>query len=179
MNIPERYLDIRDYFEGLQIAGELSDESRIEIQKLKYQDSTQFVARTILGENRDYIGYDNKSYYFQRAKINKNYSYYFPYTVIMNRFEDDVEIRVFLPAAIGDEKEKLVFVNYKQVEKMYRNGLLYDLKVKGFKNISMTRASQGFELKAKLGPDHTHKDVADIYEIAKKRSTTAFNSLTR
>lgn len=176
MKIPERYGDIRDFFEGLQIAGELSDEFPIEIIKNKYKTGVQFLIRTYMGETRGF----ESSYYFQQGNMKNKRMGYFPFIVTMDRFKDEVTIHTTLPALIIDSSGERIFAGIGQIEKMYKNGYNLELSSKGFDKVEIKRGTyQRFDVNCILGENNGHEDISVIYEKVKKLSIDSFRILSR
>jgi len=151
------------------------DEYQITIQKIKTKNALTVNARTLLGKATYMNSLPDSFFHIDRFK-DENY-YYFAFTVTMNRFDDEIVINCTLPSVILDNDGARMFISREQIGKMYKNGLLDDLRIKGFEEISLSSTIRAHNLSFKLAKHHSLDDVVEIYELTKNKSIDSFKAV--
>ncbi|MNJ90382.1 hypothetical protein D3C87_79780 [compost metagenome] len=133
MSLPSRYKEIIDFFEALQVAGEILEENTIAFKRIKTKKSLQILIKVSLS-NEPVQMYHMKSHFFRQDKFNKQLKYYFSFTITLEKDIDEIYVHASLPLLLNDTT---LFNNKSQILKMYRNGMAYDLKKQGYKNVEI------------------------------------------
>ncbi|AEO93573.1 gp314 [Bacillus phage G] len=176
--VPQRYFNIKDYFEGLQVAGELSDEFKVQIEKYKYPDSIQYSVRTTLSPVKTRYGFSNIDHFFPRVAIGKDQYHYFPFVVTLDRFEDVVDLNTVLPK-VDTTKDSGAFSNTHQVFKMYKNSIVGELTERNFENVSLNDVQRGFELRASLSKKQDIEDISKMYDFVRDRCMLSMEKIKK
>lgn len=175
MPTPIRYKEVVDFFEGLQVLGELSEQHTITFKKVKSKNSLHILVKTSLGPLTSYT--DLRRFHFHSDVQNKkDDTAYFAFTLTLERNEDVILLHSFLPGAT----ENHVYGPKKPLQKMYENSLILDLKKVGFKDAKINDTSgMGLELFCTAGPDITFESISKLYRLVKSINVRVFNAIRR
>lgn len=176
MALPNRYKEIIDYFEALQVAGEMLDENAIEFKKIKSKRSFQILVKISLSNEQATTTYSAKSIFFKQDFFNGKKKYYFPLTMTLEREKDEILIHTSLPSITAS----MIFANKNQMLKMYENGIAYDLMKKGFKNVQVKDvAGHAGELVLVAGPNISFEDISELYREICDLNMKSFEAVSK
>lgn len=161
MKAMEKYKEIRDFFSSLPVVNELSGNNKVYVKKYKTDDSLTIISKTTLEK---YQKYSMLNYHF---RANKEF-FYFPFTVTLNKLKFEVKIDTLIPWLLPEDNPGFgSFISRTQAEKMYKNGLAFDLK-KRFKRVDLESDFKGLKLTITLNDEDDYTAISNLYNETSK-----------
>jgi hypothetical protein len=204
MVLPQRYIDIKAYFDGLQVAGEMLGENQVGIDIKKYRNYMSITTKTSMAKHNDVSNWQMEHYFKYGPLVGKDpnskeldedgdvmwnkssskdeeHHFYIPFSIGMSRTEDNIWIEGSLPLVNFTNEGVRTFVSERQIIKMYNNSIGYDLSKHGVENVSLTKeiGKSYLKLSGKLNINHSVEAVAQIYNILKKETEFNFKNLLK
>lgn len=171
----ERCKELIDFFSGLQVMGDLTDENILAFTRNKNENFLQIIARTSLGQIENTFG-DKRLFFFKDTPLKGKRHCYFTFAFTFDRGSNDIIIHGLLPSIVV-EKDKIT-TNYHDVLRMHRNSIVYDLNLIGFQLLSLEPSGdrRGIEFVVKADENITASKIIDTYNEVKRINVNTSNN---